>query len=320
MIVFHHRHRANFYASGGIERAHRLRADVQALREALALPTTRIVPVWRARNLVIEAPAPGAAALPVAEFLRRFDGIALDPESGATLLGFVDESAHFAVDVSALEEQRVQACVADLVVAGGARFVDLRAVGPLMERREGALLAYARGLMHWHDRHRFCGVCGSPTRSAEGGHVRRCTNPGCNASHFPRTDPAVIMLVTDGERLLLGRQRIWPPGQHSVLAGFVEPGESLEDAVAREVEEEVGLKVRDIRYRSSQPWPFPASIMLGFTAVSDPVEPEVNTDELESARWFTREEVLNCPMNDVFRLPRADSIARRLVEEWMKER
>ncbi len=315
MIVFHHRHHANYYASGGIERAHLLRADAQALRRMLLQPDTRVVPVWRARNLVAEGDPPLAAALSVTEFRSRFAEVPLDPDSGAVLLGLVGETAHFAVDLSALAEEEVQARVAGL-----ARFVDLRAVGPLIARNEGALLAYARGLMHWHDRHRFCGACGSPTRLGEAGHVRRCTNEACKASHFPRTDPAVIMLVTDGQRVLLGRQRVWPPGQHSVLAGFVEPGESLEDAVAREVFEEVDLKVRDVRYRSSQPWPFPASIMLGFTAVSDAVEPKVNTDELETARWFTRAEMTACPENETFRLPRRDSIARRLVEDWLAEK
>jgi NAD+ diphosphatase len=318
MIVTHHRHPANFYASGGIERAHRLREDANALREALALETTRIVPVWRMRSLVIEGTSPRAAFMPVHEFMRRFAEVALDPDAGAALLGFVEECAHFAVDVSALEEQDVQARVIDLGAEGGAKFLDLRAVGPLMERREGALLAYARGLMHWHDRHKFCGVCGSPTRADQGGHVRRCTNERCNAQHFPRTDPAVIMLVTDGERLLLGRQKIWPPGQHSVLAGFVEPGESLEDAVAREVEEEVGLKVRDIRYRSSQPWPFPASIMLGFTARARASDLDVAADELETARWVSRAELLASPEDECFRLPRRDSIARRLIEDWLR--
>ena len=318
MIVFHHRHRANFYASGGLERAHLLRGDAEALRRALAEPRTRVLPVWRARSLVVEPAKPGdapqVAALGVAEFRRRFDEIPLDPGIDAALLGFAGGAAQFAVDVSALVEEDAQARV-----AGIAKFVDLRAVGPLMAHDEGARLAYARGLLHWHDRHRFCGACGSPAAFAEAGHVRRCTNAGCKASHFPRTDPAVIMLVTDGARILLGRQRVWPPGQHSVLAGFVEPGESLEDAVAREVLEEVGLKVRDIRYRSSQPWPFPASIMLGFTAVSDAVEPKVDTDELETARWFTRAEMKACPENEIFRLPRRDSIARRLVEDWLAE-
>ncbi len=323
MFVPHHRHAANFYASGGIERAHLLRSDVEAVRALLARADARVVPVWRQRNLVIDAPpvpgaAPGPGILSVAEFQSLFADIALDPEGSAVLLGLVDGAPYFAIDLSLLAEPEIQARLSGLHAGGTPRFADLREVGPLIGHQPGAILAYARGLVHWHERHRFCGVCGSPTRPIEAGHVRQCANAACKAQHFPRTDPAVIMLVTDGERVLLGRQRIWPPGQHSVLAGFVEPGESLEDAVAREVEEEVGLKVRDIRYHSSQPWPFPASIMLGFTATADPVEPRVNTAELESARWFTRAEVRACPENDMFRLPRRVSISRRMIEDWAK--
>jgi NAD+ diphosphatase len=174
--------------------------------------------------------------------------------------------------------------------------------------------------MHWHARHHFCGVCGYPTQSAEAGHVRRCTNPTCGASHFPRTDPAVIMLVHDGgDRVILGRQAQWPPGMHSVLAGFVEPGENLEEAVTREVAEEVGIAVTDVRYQSSQPWPFPASIMLGFTARALATDLQLSDDELETARWYTRAELRASPESESFRLPRRDSIARRLVEDWLAD-
>lgn len=319
MFVFHHRHAANVYASGGIERAHLIRSDSAKLRELLSRPDARVVPVWRSRNLVVEdgkTPQPGF--LTVEQFQQLFAEIALDPEGSAILLGFAEDKPYFAIDLSLLAEPEIQARIAGLQTSGPPRFADLRDVGPLIGHQPGAILAYARGLTFWHERHKFCGVCGSPTQATEAGHVRRCTNEACKAQHFPRTDPAVIMLVTDGDRVLLGRQKVWPPGQHSILAGFVEPGESLEDAVAREVEEEVGLKVRDIRYQSSQPWPFPASIMLGFTCVADPVEPKVNTDELESARWFTRAEIANCPENDTFRLPRRVSISRRLIEDWAK--
>ncbi len=139
----------------------------------------------------------------------------------------------------------------------------------------------------------------------------------CATSHFPRTDPAVIMLVTDGERALLGRQKSWPQGQHSTLAGFVEPGESLEDAVAREVFEETRVVVGEVRYHSSQPWPFPSSIMLGFTAVARTSEITVDPSELEDARWFDRDWMLAHQDDDEFRLPRRDSIARRLIEDWL---
>ncbi len=194
----------------------------------------------------------------------------------------------------------------------------MRRVGPLLPRHEGALLAYARGIAYWHERHRFCGVCGAPTQSAEGGHVRRCTGPACGTTHFPRTDPAVIMLVHDGERCLLGRKPGWPAGMHSTLAGFVEPGESLEEAVAREVFEEAGIRVDDVTYHSSQPWPFPASLMLGFHARARTLEITVDPEELEHAAWFERSFLLARQDDDTLRLPRRDFIARRLVEDWLR--
>jgi NAD+ diphosphatase len=220
--------RANFYAAGGLERAAHLRADAAWLAARLADPASRAVPVWRSQSLVVSADyepdGPRAVTLPVPELRQLFDA-----DRPFALLGLVEEVAHFAVDVSHLDPPDGAG-----PFGGAARFVDLRAIGPLLPRNEGALLAYARGLMHWHDRHRFCGVCGAATQIVEAGHQRRCTNTDCRASHFPRVDPAVIMLVHDGgDRVVMGRQRIWPAGMHSVLAGFVEPGESLEDAVPR---------------------------------------------------------------------------------------
>ena len=147
--------------------------------------------------------------------------------------------------------------------------------------------------------------------------MRRCTNPECKAMHFPRTDPAVIMLVSDGERALLGRNKNFPPGIYSTLAGFVEPGESLEDAVAREVREETAIEVGAVAYHSSQPWPFPANIMLGFHAEAVSSEITVDYGELEDAKWFEREWLLKHTDDSTFRLPRLDSIARRLVEDWL---
>jgi len=200
-------------------------------------------------------------------------------------------------------------------------FRDLREVGVLLPRQEASILAYARGLMYWHERHRFCGRCGAPTESRKSGHVRVCTDTACGLQHFPRTDPAVIMLVHDGESCVLGRRPGWPPGLHSTLAGFVEPGESLEEAVVREVQEEAGLEVRlaEVRYNSSQPWPFPCSLRLGFHARTARAPLTVYQDELESVGWFSRERLLNLGEEDDLRLPRGDSIARRLIEDWLAE-
>ena len=203
----------------------------------------------------------------------------------------------------------------------GRRFADLREMGSLLPADEAALVAYARAIIWWHRRHRFCGVCGAATEPAEAGHVRRCTDPDCAQPAFPRTDPAVIVLVHDGDRILLGRQRGWPAAMHSVLAGFVEPGESLESCVVREVREESGIVVDDIRYHSSQPWPFPQSLMVGFFARATTRDITIDESELETAGWFDRATVAAAPgemRTDIpFSLPRRLSIARRLIEEWV---
>jgi len=298
---------ANFYAAQGVvDRAGWRRKDKDWLTQRLSDPESRFVPVWRSQNLVVSL----AGAAPQAAFLARHE-IAAEGES--VLLGIFEERAYFALDLSPAEAP-LEGLRSELPL----EFTDLRRVGPLLARHEGSLLAYARGITYWHSRHRFCGICGSPTHSEEGGHVRRCTNPQCNAPHFPRTDPAVIMLVHDGERCLLGRQRIWPAGMHSTLAGFVEPGESLEEAVAREVEEETAVRVDQVSYHSSQPWPFPASIMLGFHARARSTEIRVDHSELEDARWYDRSFLLTHQDDDQFRMPRKDSIARRLIEDWLR--
>ena len=187
----------------------------------------------------------------------------------------------------------------------------LRDLAPVLSQSDGGMIAHAVALLNWHRRHRFCSNCGAPSESREAGHIRRC--PECGTEHHPRTDPVVIMLVQDGDRVILGRQRTWPAGRYSALAGFVEPGESLEEAVAREVLEETGVRVAEIIYRSSQPWPFPASLMLGFITGWADGEPAVGDGELEDVRWFTREEIVSGEV----RLPPPTAIARRLIDEWL---
>jgi len=298
--------RPNYYAALPLDRRAQQRGDPAWIDRLLRDGATRILPVWRAQNLVAGiGEAPRAAWLSMTQVESCIGG-------GETIfLGVAGEIAHFALELSHLEDPAPAAAMA------AAGFTDLRSVGAVIPRDDGALLAYARGLIHWHSRHRFCGVCGHGTVSEEAGHQRRCGNPDCGAVHFPRTDPAVIMLIHDGDRIILGRQSQWPPGMNSVLAGFVEPGESLEEAVAREVMEEVGIAVADVRYQSSQPWPFPSSIMLGFTARALNRDIRLSPDEIESARWYSREELRRSPENETFRLPRRDSIARRLVDDWL---
>ena len=197
--------------------------------------------------------------------------------------------------------------------ARGESFEDLRPLAANLPADEAALLAYARGLSLWRSTHRHCGRCGTPTEPVRAGHAQYC--PRCDRDHFPRIDPAIIVLVRHGERALLGRQPSWPPRRYSTIAGFVEPGESLEDAVRREVHEETGVRVGAVHYHSSQPWPFPSSLMLGFLAEGDGATPRTHDDELEDARWFTREEVR---AGDIL-LPPPEAISRRLIETWLSE-
>jgi len=298
--------RPNVYAGVPLDRAALRRKNEDWLTQAWQSPDARVLPVWQTRSFVT-GPADAARAVLVPP--GAVEGV---PIFLGLLGGMPDETPIFAVDLSVVESPETLPGLEGL-----GRFEDLRAVGPLMPEGEGALCAYARGMVWWNARHRFCGVCGAPAASAEAGHVRVCTDPACATHHFPRTDPAVIMLVHDGDRVVLGRQSRFPPGMHSVLAGFVEPGESLEETVAREVMEEVGLTVTDVRYQSSQPWPFPSSLMLGFTARATSFDIETGQDELESARWYSRDFLRDHSPSEEFRLPRRDSIAHRLLAEWI---
>jgi NAD+ diphosphatase len=196
----------------------------------------------------------------------------------------------------------------------GSRFEELRPLAPLLDAEHAGLLAYARALATWRARQRYCGACGAPTVTSHAGHCMVCTDPACAQQYFPRIDPAIIVLVSDGERALLGRQASWPARRVSTIAGFVEPGESLEDAVVREVLEETGVAVHNVRYDSSQPWPFPSSLMLGFFASAAAGSIVRVSGELEDARWFTRAQVLSGEAL----APPTQSISWRLIETWLK--
>ena len=296
--------RPNAYTGNPLDRASALREDEAWVAARLADPSSLFVPVWRSRTLI------QGEASPQAVFLSGAAAEAARMAGGPwAFLGLQSEQAVFAVDVSAVEDPL------PLLPETLGRFEDLRALAGGLAAPDAAILAHARGLMHWRVRHRFCGVCGTACAARSAGHAMRC--PGCGAQHFPRTDPAVIMLVHRNGRALLGHSQRFPHAtMYSTLAGFVEPGESLEEAVAREVLEEVGVRVGAVRYHSSQPWPFPASIMLGFYAEGLSDEIQIQADELRDARWFTRDE-LHDPATGGFSLPRRDSIARRLIEDWM---
>jgi NAD+ diphosphatase len=297
--------KVNVFAASPLDRVAHRRGDAAWLAEHLTHPASRFVPVWRTRSLIVAGASSSAVRLDATAAADLLAGGA-----SVVFLGAAGEVAHFALDLSHLDEGAVRA------IAGPAEPADLWAIGATLTRDDAAVLAHARALVTWHARHRFCGACGAATEARDAGHVRDCTNPACGATHFPRTDPAVIMLVTHGERCLLGRQKSWADPVYSTLAGFVEPGESLEEAVAREVWEEVGVRLRDVVYHSSQPWPFPLSIMLGFTAEATSDALTIDGVEIADAKWLTRADVLNHEALG-FRLPRKLSIARHLVDDWL---
>jgi NAD+ diphosphatase len=243
---------------------------------------------------LIEAGADGA---PRAVFVGPPEG-----EYAWVFLGLQDGRPVFAADVSAQDVP--------------AAFTDMRALTGLLPADDATILATARAMLHWRAQTGFCSVCGAQNTPERGGYVMRCT--ACGTEHFPRSDPAVIMLVAKDDRLLLGQSHKFPVDRnfYSTLAGFVEPGESLEDAVRREVFEEVGVSVGDVAYHSSQPWPFPASLMVGFYAEALSEEIVLEIGEMRDAKWFTRAEIENRKALG-FSLPPLDSIARSLIEDWL---
>jgi NAD+ diphosphatase len=275
----------NTFAGEALDRAGPHRRDEAWLAARLADPATRVVA------------ADESGVLVAGERLRLLGVDELPGDLELVLLGVDgDGRAVFAADPGD-------------AFAGERR--GLRDLAPVLSQTEGGMVGHAVALLNWHRRHRFCANCGAPSESREAGHIRRC--PACGTEHHPRTDPVVIMLVHDGDRAILGRQAHWPAGRYSALAGFVEPGESLEEAVAREVREETGARVAEIAYRSSQPWPFPGSLMLGFIARWTSGEPVIGDGELEDVRWFTRAQIASGSV----KLPPRQAIARRLIEEWL---
>ncbi len=227
----------------------------------------------------------------------------------ASFLGMQGATAWFALAAEALSDAQRD---------GSWNWTGLREIAGQLSAYDAGMFAYAKALLLWQTRARFCGACGSATEQRRGGHSMRCQNPECGLEHFPRTDAAVIMLVTDGDRALIGRQANWPPKRYSTLAGFVEPGESLEDALRREVAEEAGVRVGKCVYQSSQPWPFPASLMVGFRA--EALDPTIHLgDELEDVRWISAADLLDEVADGSLRMPMPISISFRLIADWLLE-
>lgn len=230
----------------------------------------------------------------------------------ANFLGLADQTPHFSLTLDA------DANTQGLETALHARRVSLRSAGLQLAADEAGLFAYAKGLAHWQRETRHCARCGAPVELVAAGHRAQCTNPACGRLHFPRTDAAVIMLVEHEGACLLGRQAGWPEGRYSTLAGFVEPGESLEDAVRREVAEEAGVIVDEVRYHSSQPWPMPASLMVGFVATAVSRRIDRRDQELEDARWFTPQQIVDGLNDGTFLPSMALSVSYHLLAHWMQ--
>lgn len=286
----------NIFAGAYVDRAGEKRVDKAWQEQVLVEPGTVFVPVWEGR-----CPADEGTGRAV---LFRYDDLATPPPlADLVFLGLFRDRPAFALEVG------------EPVLPGGSEgaYRDLRTLGGLLPPDEASLMAHARAMILWHRAQRHCGHCGAPTRMDAAGYARICSNPQCGERLFPRVDPAIIVLVESGDRCLLGRQPAWPEGRYSTIAGFVEPGESLEEAVRREVFEETNVRLAEVRYQSSQPWPFPSALMLGFRATARSGDIVLNDGELEDARWFSREEILGGHP----RLPAPLSIARRLVDDWL---
>jgi NAD+ diphosphatase len=286
----------SYFAGDYIERASGVRRDAASLAAAWQRPDTRFLPIWDAQCLIRDGAAARLTAADLGSLLpAAATGIFLGREGGAH---------RFAVAVPGREPP-------DTLTQLG-QFGGLRDLISKVPAADAALLAYARGMVNWHRQHRHCGVCGAPNRAEEAGFVLACTAENCGHRSFPRLDPAIIVLVHQDQSCLLGRQESWPADRYSTIAGFVEPGESLEDAVRREVREETNIAVSLCEYLGSQPWPFPASLMIGFHAQAVSSEIRCNDSELAEARWFTRSDLSSTAIV----LPPRASIAWQLIAAW----
>ena len=297
------------FSGNPLDRASEKRADAQWLSAARADAKTKVLPLWKLQPLLLGPE--GASEATALAFVEAglANGLG-DPDATEVFLGLDRGTACFARDISALPDPLAAA------LASLGHFRNARAAASLLNEPEVAIMGQAKALIVWHNRHRFCANCGARSQSTDGGYRRLC--PVCKAEHFPRTDPAVIMLITAGDRCLLGRNKRFTGGHFSTLAGFVEPGETIEEAVRREVFEEVNLKVGVVRYFASQPWPFPSNLMIGCFGEAETRDIVVDGHEILTARWFERglvRKVLSGESTEVL-LPRRDAIAHHLIRAW----
>ncbi len=307
------------FGGSGLNRAAELRRD--EVRIAKLLSEGGVLPIWRGKPLLDEE-----TRQPV--FLPATHGVFAVAREAPVFLGLDGETPRFARDISAFEPASDTEMVGKFTDPSVQRhpelpnsqiFAELRANMATLTPRAAELLASGKALIEWHRTHRFCARCGGPSEMEEAGWQRVC--PACNGHHFPRTDPVVIMLITHGNSVLMGRSPHWPEGMYSLLAGFVEPGETIEAAVRREVFEESGVRVGDVRYLSSQPWPFPTSLMFGCQGFATSKEIKIDPEEIEDAFWVAREDMMSAiaGLRPDMRPARQGSIARFLIEKWLAD-
>ena len=299
---------ANVFAGNPLERGSERRGDAEWIAAHLSSPDALVLPLWNGR--VLAEPRPGGA--PRLAYAPASAARELADAEHTLFLGLWKDTPVFAVDLEGAGDP-----AAAPPLAGYGAFEELRPLAAVLAPGEAAIAATAKAVFEWRRRHRFCSNCGAASHVADAGWKRRC--PVCATEHFPRTDPVAIMLATRGERCLLGRQAAWPPGMFSALAGFIEPGETIEEGCARELKEEAGLDALTVRYHSSQPWPFPSSLMIGLIAEVEAGEAAIGDHELEAVRWFTREETARLtagePVDGCFAPPPL-AIAHQLIKAW----
>jgi NAD+ diphosphatase len=299
----------NTFAGNPLDRASDKRPDAAWIAAQLASPDALAFPMWNGKPFVEQAKGGGQQ---IAYIPARIAEELAEGRERLLFLGLWKETAVFAVDIEG------EADPADGPVAGMGKFEDLRRIALALPPTEAAIVATAKAMFEWRRRHKHCAVCGQPSEVVDGGWKRRCTS--CEAEHFPRTDPVVIMLPTHGERCMLGRQEAWPAGMFSALAGFLEPGESIEEACARELSEEAGLRTRKVRYHSTQPWPYPSSLMIGLIAEVEDDEGTPDQTELSEIRWITRDEAKKLIVGELAGMaaPNPMAIAHQLIKAWVE--
>ena len=299
-------HKENFFISNNLDRMSEYRINGDWVKEKLLSKDTIIIPLNNLKVLLADDNSRAVFLGP------EFFNDSLNNSEHFIFLGSVDNKHYFCVDIDNIGISQEKFSLVG-------KFHELRLAAPIIARENAGILAYARAMIYWHRNHIYCGACGHPTQVKLAGHKRICTNPKCGIEHFPRTDPAIIVLVNHGDKCLLARQPHWRKRQYATIAGFVEPGESLEQAVAREVFEETGIVLNKVWYRSSQPWPFPTAIMLGFRAESTNTEINLRDHELEDARWFGRDEIKEMLRNGSLKLSPKVSISFMLIAEWFDQ-